>query len=76
MPLDVVIKLASDIEQRDALRSEYEVYLHLRSKGVRRGIATELGFSDDSEDGACALVMLYAGLYARLGDYGKGYESI
>ncbi|KAF8808131.1 hypothetical protein BYT27DRAFT_7211721 [Phlegmacium glaucopus] len=61
-PLDVVVKLAFDIEQRDALRSEYKVYRRLRSKGVHRGIATALGFFDDSEGAACALVMLYAGV--------------
>jgi hypothetical protein len=60
-PLDVVVKLAFDNEQRDALRSEYEVYRSLRSKGVLKGITTSLGFFDDSEDGPCALVMLYAG---------------
>jgi hypothetical protein len=62
MPLDVVVKLAFDVEQRDALKSEYNVYCYLRSKGILRGIATPLGFFDDSEGGACALVMLYAGV--------------
>ncbi len=61
MPLDVVVKLAFDSEQRDALRSEYEVYRHLKSKGVH-GIATALGIFDDSEGCACALVLLYAGV--------------
>ncbi|KIM75061.1 hypothetical protein PILCRDRAFT_13876 [Piloderma croceum F 1598] len=61
VPLDVVVKLAFDNEQRDALRSEYEVYRSLRSKGVLKGITTSLGFFDDSEGGPCALVMLYAG---------------
>jgi hypothetical protein len=61
IPLDVVVKLAFDDEQRDALRSEYEVYRSLRSKGVLRGITTALGFFDDSEGGPCALAMLYAG---------------
>ncbi len=42
MMLDVVVKLAFDIEQRDALRGEHEVYHHLWSKGVHRGIATPL----------------------------------
>ncbi len=60
MPLDVV-KLAFDTEQRDAL-SEYEVYRRLRLKGIQRGIATILGFFDDSEGAACALVMHYAGV--------------
>jgi hypothetical protein len=59
MPLDIVVKLAFDVEQRDALKSEY---CCLRSKGILRGIATPLGFFDDSEGGACALVMLYAGV--------------
>ncbi|KAK2467450.1 hypothetical protein APHAL10511_000305 [Amanita phalloides] len=62
MALDVVVKLAFDTEQRDALESEYEIYRHLRSKGVRQGIATTLGIFDDSEGAACALVMLYAGV--------------
>lgn len=62
MPLDVAIKLASDVEQRAALKSEYDIYCCLRSKGILRGIATPLGFFDDSEGGACALVMLYAGV--------------
>ncbi|KIL63789.1 hypothetical protein M378DRAFT_163974 [Amanita muscaria Koide BX008] len=61
VPLDVVVKLAFDFEQRDALKGEYGVYCDLKSKGVQ-GIATVLGFFDDSEDGACALVMLYAGV--------------
>jgi len=61
VPLDVVVKLAFDNEQRDGLRSEYEVYRTLRSKGVLRGITTSLGFFNDTEGGPCALVMLYAG---------------
>jgi hypothetical protein len=44
IPLDVVVKLAFKYEQRDALRSEYEIYRCLRSKGVLQGIATALGF--------------------------------
>jgi hypothetical protein len=60
--LDVAVKLAIDIEQRDALRNEYEIYRYLRSKGVLRGVATALGFFDDSEDTACALVTMYAGV--------------
>jgi hypothetical protein len=62
MSLDVAVKLAFDIEQRDALRKEYETYGYLRSKGVIRGVATALGFFDDSEDTACALVTMYAGV--------------
>lgn len=62
MPLDVVVKLAFDSEQQDALRSEYEVYRHLKSKGVHQGITTALGIFDDSESCACALVLLYAGV--------------
>lgn len=62
IPLDVVVKLAFDIEQRKALRSEYDVYRRLSLKGVNQGVTTALGFFDDSEDGACALVMLYAGV--------------
>ncbi|KAK2463017.1 hypothetical protein APHAL10511_004974, partial [Amanita phalloides] len=62
MALDVVVKLAFDTEQRDALRNEYEIYRHLRSKGVYRGTATILGIFDDCEGAACALVMLYAGV--------------
>ena len=61
MPLDIVVKLAFDFEQRDAFRSEYEVYRHLRLKGVE-GIATTLGFFNDFEGAACVLVMLYAGV--------------
>ena len=60
--LDVAVKLALDIEQRDALRNEYKVYRYLRSKGVLRGITTALGFFDDSDDSASALVTLYAGV--------------
>ena len=62
VPLDVVVKLAFDIEQRKALRSEYEVYRHLRLKAVNQGVTTVLGFFDDAEGGPCALVMLYAGI--------------
>src|SRR5258705_3284638 len=62
IPLDVVVKLALDIEQRKALRSEYDVYRRLALKGVNQGVTTAVGFFDDSEDGACALVMLYAGV--------------
>jgi hypothetical protein len=61
VPLDVVVKLAFDNEQRDGLRSEYEVYRTLRLKGVLKGITTSLGFFNDTEGGPCALVMLYAG---------------
>jgi serine/threonine protein kinase len=60
-PLDVVVKLAFDSQQRDMLRTEYETYRRLRSKGVLSGLTTTLGFFDDTEDGPCALVMLYAG---------------
>jgi hypothetical protein len=62
MPLDVVVKLAFNSEQRDALKSEYEVYRCLKSKGVHQGIARALGIFDDCEDCACALVLLYAGV--------------
>jgi len=62
MPLDVVVKLAFDSEQRDALRNEYEVYSRLKSKGVHQGIATALGIFDDSEGCTSALVLLYAGV--------------
>jgi len=65
MPLDVVVKLAFDSEQRDAFRHEYEMYRLLRLKGVVKGIKTVLGFFDDLEGGACALVMLYAGVSLR-----------
>ena len=61
MPLDIVVKLAFDFEQRDALRSEYEVYRHLRLKGVQ-GIAKTLGFFNDFESAAYALAMVYAGV--------------
>jgi len=60
--LDVVVKLAFDAVQRDALKGEHEVYRHLWSKGVHQGITTPLGFFDDSEGSACALVMPYAGI--------------
>jgi hypothetical protein len=61
VPLDVVVKLAFDSRQQDMLRTEYETYCDLRSKGVLRGITTTLSFFKDNEDGSCALVMLYAG---------------
>jgi hypothetical protein len=61
MPLDVV-KLAFNSDQRDALKSEYEIYRRLKSKGVHQGITTALGIFDDSEGCACALVLLYAGV--------------
>jgi serine/threonine protein kinase len=61
-PLDVVVKLAFDSEQRAALRDEYAVYRFLRSKGVVKGIATALGFFDDCQRGPSALVMRYAGV--------------
>ena len=62
VPLDVVVKLAFDSEQRDALKNEYEIYRLLRSNGVAQGIVTVLGFFDDVEGGPSALVMLYAGV--------------
>ena len=61
VPLDVVVKLAFNSQQWDMLRTEYKTYHHLQSKGVVRGLTTTLGFFDDTEDGPCALVMLYAG---------------
>jgi hypothetical protein len=73
VPLDVAVKLAFDAEQRVALRSEYEVYRRLGSR-VQRGMATTLGFFDDSEGAACALVMLYAGV--RLSTELLGHLSI
>ena len=60
--LDIVVKLAFDIGQRKALKGEHEFYRHLRSKGIRWGITTPLGFFDDSEGSACTLVMPYAGV--------------
>ena len=61
--LDVVVKLAFDGEQRDALKHEYEVYQLLRSKDVVKGIPIVLGFFDDFEGhGPSALVMLNAGV--------------
>jgi hypothetical protein len=42
IPLDVVIKLTFNSEQRDALRSEYEVNRCLRSKGVHGCITTSV----------------------------------
>jgi hypothetical protein len=62
VPLDVVGKLSFSSEQRDALRSEYEVYRQLGLKGVLKGITTALGFFDESEGGPCALVMPYTGV--------------
>ena len=62
MPLDVVVKLAFDSGQRDALKNEYEIYRLLRMNGVVQGIATVLGFFDDVEGGPSALVTLYAGV--------------
>jgi len=62
MSLDVVVKLAFDRGQQDSLRSEYEVYRHLRLKGVNGGIVTTLGLFDETEGAACALIMLYAGI--------------
>jgi hypothetical protein len=62
IPLDVVVKLAVDIEQRKALRSEYDVYRRLMLKEVNQGVTTALGFFDDVEGGDCALVLLYAGV--------------
>jgi hypothetical protein len=62
MPLDVVVKLAFDSDQRDALRNEYEVYRQLRSRGVQQGVTTPLGLFDDFEGAACALVLPYAGV--------------
>ena len=68
LPVDVAVKLALDIEQRDALRNEYKVYRYLRSKGVLRGITTALGFFDDSDDSASALVTLYASVPLSTGE--------
>jgi len=61
MTLGVVVKLAFDREQRDALKNEYEIYRLLRSKRIVNGIATVLGLFDDFEGGPSALVMLDAG---------------
>ena len=64
-PLDVVVKLAFRSWQRDYLKSEYQVYLRVKSKGVHQGITTVLGRFEDKEGSACALVnvvMLYAGV--------------
>jgi len=61
-PLDVVVKLAFDSEQRAALRDEYATYRFLRSQGVMKGIATALGFFNDYEHGPSALVMRDAGV--------------
>ena len=55
-PLDVV-KLALRSWQRDSPRSEYKVYLHLKSKGVHQGITMVLGHFEDDQGSACALVM-------------------
>lgn len=60
--LDAVVKLAFDGQQQDSLKSEYELYRLLKSKGVHRGITPTIGPFDDLEDSACALVMLYAGV--------------
>jgi len=49
VPLDVVVKLAFNSQQQDMLRTEYESYHHLRSKGILRGITTTLGFFNDTE---------------------------
>lgn len=69
--LDAVSKLAFDAEQRDSLRREYELYLLLKSKGVHRGITPTIGFFDDVEGSACALVMLYAGVPISTLDPGR-----
>ena len=57
----IVVKLAFDAEQQYALRSEYKVSRRLRSR-FYQGIATTLGFLDDSEGAACTLVMFCAGV--------------
>ena len=63
MQEDVILKLAFNDEQQDALKTEYEMYRLLRSKGVVKGIATVLSFfGDTEEDGPSALVLLYAGV--------------
>lgn len=72
--LDVVVKLAFDDEQRDSLKKEYNLYLHLRSEGVQRGITQIIGFFDDDADvSACALVMLYAGV--PISDLGRNLTA-
>ena len=55
-PLDVV-KLALRSWQRDSPRSEYKVYLHLKSKGVHQGMTMVRGHFEDDQGSACALVM-------------------
>jgi len=61
--LDVVVKLALDSKQREALKHEYEVYRLLRSNGIVKGIAVVLGVFDDFEGhGPSTLVMLNAGV--------------
>ncbi|KIM77525.1 hypothetical protein PILCRDRAFT_11962 [Piloderma croceum F 1598] len=61
VPLDVVVKVAFDSQQRSMLKTKYETCSRLRSKGVFGGLTTTLGLFDDTEDGPCSLVMLYAG---------------
>jgi hypothetical protein len=41
IPLDVVVKLAFDVEQRKALVIEYDVYRRLRLKEVNQGVTWE-----------------------------------
>ena len=72
--LDVVVKLAFDDGQRDSLREEYKLYLHLRSEAVQQGITPIIGFfDDDADDSACALVMLYAGV--PISDLGRNLTA-
>jgi hypothetical protein len=59
--LDVIVKLAFNSQQQDMLRTEYETYRHLWSKGILRGLMTMLGFFNDTEVGPCTLIMLYTG---------------
>ena len=60
--LDVAVKLAITGQQREALWNEYTVYGRLKMEGVDAGITTPIGFFEDVDGGASALVMPYAGI--------------
>ena len=71
--LDVIVKLAFDDGQRDSLKKEYKLYLHLRTEGLQQGITPIIGFFDDTDGFACALVMLYAGV--PISDLGRNLTA-
>ncbi|KAG6823554.1 hypothetical protein H0H93_003437, partial [Arthromyces matolae] len=56
-----VVKLALQKQEIDYMRHEFTIYQHLYKCGVTKGIPSVLGFFEDIESGAAALIMSYVG---------------